>query len=792
MSATQKVHPSISKREIPLDGEDLPTVCVLCSHDCGLSMDVKGGKIVAIRPDEKNPITQGYMCNKGVTCDKYAHHDQRLEYPMRKRADGTFERIDWDTAISEIGAKMKAIRDEHGPSSLGLVGIGGQANHMDAPYGTSFLRAYGSRKLYNAFAQEKTQHCLIDHWMFDASPTTFFHPDMENTNYLVVMGTNPRISNRGHNATETFKELNKRDDLEMVVLDPRETETTRGADRHIQLKAGTDAFFMLGMGASIVQNEQFDAEFLSGNTQGFNELRDLLARVDVGEMAERAGVTKEELVETATGFATAPKSAIMYDLGIEQIPFSTLVSYLIRMNCVLTGNLGVGGNHFIEGFAPPTVSGSRWDEPERALASGIQAIRAVGQFGMFSPTLYPEEVLIDHPERIRATIVEGSNPILSFSDTTAWREAFDKLDLLVVIEPAMTETARHADYILPTPVGYEKWEIAMFPKRYPEIDVQLRPPVIPALGESLPEPEIYARLAEAVGLVEPLPEDLAEIGKPETPEARGAFLMTAMGKAAEAAERGINSESQFLFWVYAGIGHHFDAPSLVAPYGLCQDNAANRTEEVLRVFGEEWRGKSSFELGEELMKTILDNPRGVQIALADMETNIESHIHFEDKMIRIAPQEMLGEMERCLATQFEQDDEYPMTLSAGLRTRWTANTIQRNPEWRKGSGPHCELHITQADAERLGLAKGEIARIETPRGSVELPVAFDKKLQDGYAWFPNGFGARYSADHNVVGELQGANANELTDIADRDPFTGCPHHKAIKARISKVEATAAA
>jgi anaerobic selenocysteine-containing dehydrogenase len=755
-------------------------------------MDVKDGKIVAIRADEKNPITQGYMCNKGVTCDKYAHHDQRLEYPMRKRADGSFERIDWDTAISEISTQLAAIRKEHGDRSLALVGIGGQANHMDAAYGTSFLRAFGSRRLFNAFAQEKTQHCLIDHWMFDAPPATFFHPDMENTNYLVVMGTNPRISNRGHNATETFKGLNKREDLTMVVLDPRETETTKGAEHHIQLKPGTDAFFMLGMAASIVQNEQFDAEFLSGKTHGFNEVRDVLSRVDVGEMADRAGVTKEQLTETATGFATSPKAAIMYDLGIEQIPFSTLVSYLIRLNCALTGNLGIGGNHFIEGFGPPTVSASRWEEPERALASGIQAIRAVGQFGMFSPTLFPEEVLFDHPERIRATIIEGSNPILSFSDTNAWREAFDRLDLLVVIEPTMTETARHADYILPTPVGYEKWEIAMFPKRYPEIDVQLRPPVIPALGEALPEPEIYNQLALATGLIEPLPDDLAELGKPETAEARAVFFMAAMGKAEEAAARGINAESQFLFWAYQGIGHHFDAPSLVAVYGLCQDNAANRTEEVLRVLGDAWRDKNSFEIGEELMTRILDNPRGVQVALADMETNIESHIHFEDKMVRLAPQEMIGEMERCMATIFEQDSDYPITLAAGLRTRWTANTIQRNPEWRKGSGPHCELHMTEDDAANLGLSKGDIACIESPRGSVELPVTFDKKLQAGYAWFPNGFGARYSADHNKIGELQGANANELTDTADRDPFTGCPHHKAIKVKISKVEASQAA
>ena len=90
----------------------------------------------------------------------------------------------------------------------------------------------------------------------------------------------------------------------------------------------------------------------------------------------------------------------------------------------------------------------RLEEPERALASGIQSIAALGGFPMFSPSLVPEEILLDHPERLRALVVEGANPLLSYSDTSRWREACDRLDLLVVIEPTMTETAAIADYIL--------------------------------------------------------------------------------------------------------------------------------------------------------------------------------------------------------------------------------------------------------------------------------------------------------------------------------------------------------
>ena len=793
MTEVRTVPPSVSKNPIALNATDLATVCVLCSHNCGIRVDVVDGRITDIRADDRNPITQGYICNKAVTVDRYAHHDQRVQHPMRRREDGTFERISWDIAISEISAKLESLREEHGPRSIGLVGIGGQANHMDAPYASSFLRAIGSRKWFNAYAQEKTQHHLVDSWMFDASPTVFFHPDMENVEFLVVMGTNPRISNRGHNPTETFKALNKNEDVTMVVVDPRETETTRGADRHLRVRPGTDAYLLLGMAAVLVQNELYDAEFVAEHTLGFNEVRDVLARIDVAEMAERSGLTKDEIIETATGMAKSERAAIMFDLGVEQTPFSTLISYLIRLNATLTGNVGrPGGNLFLEAIIPPTLSPGRHSEPERALASGIPAIRALGNFGMFSPTLAPEEVLVDHPERLRALIVEGSNPILSFSDTNAWREAIGRLDLMVVIEPAFTETAQLADYVLPTPCGYEKWELAAFPKRFPEIDIQLRPPVIPGPEEALPEAEIYIRLAEAMGIVEPVPTDLAEIAKPVTAEARAAFLMTAMGKARELAQAGINAESQILAWGYRALAHHFDSPVLFAVWAQSQGNAMERHADVIRALGSDWSDKSPFELGEEIFRLTLAHPEGVTIACVDPAENFTKHIGFDDKRVRLAPPEMLGEMERALATEPADDSEYPFVLASGLRTRWTANTIQRDPAWRKARGPHCELNLCPEDAEKVGVEKGDVVRIETRRGAIELPVAIDKKVKPGHCWMPNGFGVEYGIGPEGARERQGANLNEITDSADRDPFTGCPHHRHVHVKLVPAGRRAAA
>lgn len=772
MGAEAVVHQSISKTPIPTVAEGLQTVCVLCSHNCGITVDVKDGAITKIQPDKSNPITHGYICNKAMSVGKYARHAQRVEYPMRRRSDGSFEQIDWETALSEIAQKLTEIREAHSPKAIGLVGIGGQANHMGGAYGLNLMSGIGSKRWYNAFAQEKHQHFLISHWMFDAPPSAFYHPDISNASFLLIMGTNPKISNRGHNANDTFRTLSNDDDVRMVIVDPRETETTRLADHHLKAKPGTDAYLLLGIAATLTREEGLvDSAYIAQNTSGYDALCDALKSVDVDEMARRCGLSRDDIVQTAREFAAADRAAIMWDLAIEQIPFSTLVSYLIHLIPSLTGNVGKrGGMHFMGTATPPEWNPKRFDEPERAHVSGIRSISALGGFAMFSPTLVPEEVLSDREDRLRAIIVEGSNPYLSYSDTSRWREARKKLDLMVVIEPAMTETAWEADYVLPVPTGYEKWEQAGFPKGYPGIYMQLRPPVLPAQGDVLPEPEIYVQLSEKMGLVPPVPEKLVTLSKDAlTPEGAGAFLMEAQQAAPNA--------NAMIAWTYRTVGEQLPSPALSAIWLQSFGNALTRPEAIKRALGDRISGEDPFTIGHELFQLILAHPEGLEIARLNPETNLQDHLGWEDKKIRLLPEELVAEIKRCEETPPETDEKYPFVLAAGLRTSWTANTIQRDPAWRKGRGPHCTLHLSPQDAETLGIETGSQISVSTRRGRVELPAEIDKRCQPGHVWIPNGFGMITPNSDPKRPVLDGVNTNELTDVADRDPISGCPHHK---------------
>ncbi len=409
---------------------------------------------------------------------------------------------------------------------------------------------------------------------------------------------------------------------------------------------------------------------------------------------------------------------------------------------------------------------------------------------MFSPTLVPEEILVDHPERIRALHVDTSNPLLSYQDTARWREALERLDLLVVVDASMTETARLAHYVLPPPMQYQKWEFADFGRRWPEIICQVRRPILPLDDEDdvLPETEIYHRIAKETGLYGDVPASLQALGETaaHSPAGAGAFLMQAQQLVAETGDS--NPLPRLVFWAHECVGPHLESPAVTPIWMFSIMNALTRPQTLVRALGDEWAGRDPFEIGHEVFRRILSHPEGVEIGRYDEETSWRDEIlGYDDKRIRLAPEPLLAEVRRAIATDVSAPDpDYPITLATGVRTRWTANTIIRNQAWRKGSGPHCTVHLSPADAENLGIVGGGRVRVSTPRGLVEVEAEVDAALRPGFAWMPNGFGMQQTGDDGRE-IVHGVNANELTDSNDRDPISGCPHKKNVRCRIEAVD-----
>ncbi len=763
----------------------LPTVCVLCSHNCGLRVDVVDNEIVEVRADHSNPISQGYVCNKGFSIAHYVKHEQRVQSPLKRQPDGTFSEVSWDQAIAEIGQKLRGLADQYTGKSIGLVGLGGQANHLDGAYGLTLLKGFNSPWWFNALAQEKTQHALVDKWLLDAYPTCHFHADVEHSEYALIIGTNPLLSNRGLKAREWVLALKADPERTFVVVDPRLTETAKKADQHLAIRPGGDVYFLLALVAIVLQDDLIDAAFTTRFVDDLAALRNEIGTLDVDELCGHAGLDVADVRTVAQGFAAAKSASIFVDLGLEQSRYSTLTAYLMRLICGLTGNLGNPGGMIwmgLFGAEGPAMDAQPWVAPE----SGIEAICMWTPIGGFSYNLVPEEILANRHDRIRGLIVEASNPLLQAADTPKWREAVEALDILVVIDPAMTETAQLADYVLPARCGYEKWEYAGFPKGYPGVYAQVRPPVVQGPPNALGEPEIYRRLAKAAGLIDDVPAALQWVASAAhsrtAPLALGAVLAYSFAKARN-VERAL---PRALFALYDTVGKRLEDPALTFIWFSCLTYALSQRADLLRVHPEASAYKNPVSLGLWLYQQLMAHPEGFHVGNIDTSDNLGHTLRTKDGKIHFALPQMFDEIRAAMADKPAVDATFPLILDGGMRTRWNANSVHRTPKWRKGKGPHCAVWMSPEDAESLSITTKQTVRVVSKTGAVELPAHVHKSVMTGHIHIPNGFGQRYPHGKSRALKVTGVNVNELTDAQSRDRFTGCPYHKYVPCRVEAI------
>jgi anaerobic selenocysteine-containing dehydrogenase len=774
--------------QVPTDATNLPTACSLCSHNCGLRVDVVDNQIVAVRADALHPSTKGYSCNKAYSIAHYVNHAQRVQYPLKKQPDGRFLRISWDQAISEIAATLNQIRQQHAARSIAFAGLGGQGNHSSGFGAIPLMYGIGTPMVFTALAQEKTQHWLNDRRMIRGTHDLYLVPDKHNAKFMLLMGTNPHISNQGSNPKDALKDIFRDPDRRMVAVDPRITETTRLADRHLRIQPAKDLYLLLAIAGVIEQQGWVDGAFLNQHTTGYPQLAAIFQRVNIAEMAQRCGLSEADIRATAQEFAQTKPATIAMDLGLEHSSFNTLTSYMVRVLLLMTGNYGrQGGNFFVQLFGPKMPY---FKHMTQALESSIQAIPAVLPIPQFPPAILPEEILSSHPDRIRALICDGTNPLASYPDTQRFRQAFDKLELLVVIDPAMSETAQVADYVLPAPAGYEKWEFSIFPKDI--IAPQVRPPVVNGPAEALPEVEIYYRLARAMGLVDAAPQFLHQLAKKARTPWGAPLYLAALNSYAIASSKlkGVNAViARSAYLMYETLGPTLPNPMLTYIWLSTLGYATTRRSQIERALPETKTIRNPFALTEFLFKKLLDHPEGVLLGHYDIVQNFEAVSRHKDRKARLYFEDFAQDIQRLLLKDSEpHDPEYPFVLNGGLRTGFTANTIMRDPSWRKGRGVHASLYMSESDAAALNAQEGDLMHIRSRRGSVTAPLKIDKNTLAGHLHLPNILGQQYPDP--VTGELKatGIAINELVDATDRDPYTACPHTKRIRCQVSVVAA----
>ncbi|MCU1366301.1 MAG: molybdopterin oxidoreductase [Ilumatobacteraceae bacterium] len=751
------------------------TACILCECNCGIEVRLGGDtgrRFERIRGDKAHPASRGYTCEKALRLDHYQNGSPRLTSPLRRRPDGTFEEIDWDTAIREVAQRFAAVRNAYGGPSIVYYGGGGQGNHLGGSYSGATLRALGAVYKSSALAQEKTGEFFVNGRMLGA----MVRGDFEHTEVAVFVGKNPWQSHGLPHARTVLKEIANDPARSMVVLDPRRTETAELADFHLQVRPGTDAFCLAAMVAVLIQEELIDRTWLDANADGVDRIEAMFGGLDVADHARRCGV-EEDLIRAATRrIAEASSVAFAEDLGVQMNVHSTLNSWLEKLVWVLTGNLGVEGGMYAPTNLVAIARPDRQVPGPSPRVSPVVGARIIS--GLIPCNVLADEILTDHPARYRALLVESGNPMHSLADTHRMREALEALELVVVIDVAMTETARLADYVLPAPSQYEKWEATFFNFEFPANVFHLRRPVVEAPEGPLPEPEIHARLVEALGAIDPA--DLAPL-RAAAEQGRAQFAEAFF--AATAANPVLGALAPIVLYRTLGPTLPDGAAAAAILWGAAHRCALGFESSVRRAG---FTGEG-LELGEAVFDAILASPSGVTFAL-DEWADVARRTGHDDGLVHLVVEELVEE----LASLAHVDptglsDEFPLVLSAGERRAFTANTIIRDSTWRKRDGGGA-LRVHPVDAVRCGLTDGGLARLVTSRHAAVVTVEFSDVMQSGHISLPNGMGLDVpSAEDESRLVRVGAAPNEFTDNTRRDPLAGTPWHKFVPARIESLD-----
>jgi anaerobic selenocysteine-containing dehydrogenase len=742
------------------------TACILCYVNCGIEVETVGREITRVRGDRENPKSKGYICQKAGRIPYYHNNlGHRITSPLRRRPDGGFDEIDWDTAISEIAQRLNGIRAEHGGYAFGFYGGGGQGNTLCGPYGLSVMRAMGASTHFTALSQEKTGDYWVNGKLF-GSQNCHTAEDVDNTDLLVVLGCNPWMANGFARARDAVKAIRKDPARKLLVIDPRRTEVAEDADLHLRLRPGTDAY-LLGAILSLILRRGGEArDFLAERTVGFEIVREALLEVPVEAWIRAADVSRQDVDAAVDMILAAPSMTVRVDVGMQQARNSTLNSYLEKLLYLLTGNFAKPGGNGLHTWLAPMWGHSKPDD--RAPVTGQLKIA-----GLTPPNDLPAHVLTDHPERLRALFVDSGNPANSVTNTALVEQALEALELVVTVDVAMTETARLSHYVLPAANQFEKWENTLFNLEYPHNYFHLRAPLFEPLPGTLPEPEIYTRLLRAMGDM-PDAETLADLRR-KAAEDRPAFA-TALR---EVQRRDPKFSAVGPSILYETLGALLpDGAAAAAVWWLGAHKCAGELGDAVRRAGIEGEG---FELGENLFAAILASRSGLVFTHLEYDETW-SLIRHADKRVRLDVPEMLEWLARLDPADAEPHPDYPLMLIGGQRRHYNANQIIRDPRWRKND-PGGALHLHPADLAAAGGVEGDWMAVVTRIGRVIVRVEADENLRLGQASLPHGYGQIYDTPAGQV--TVGPRLNLLTDCDDCDPIARTPYHKNVAVRVER-------
>ncbi|MFE7798395.1 molybdopterin-dependent oxidoreductase [Nocardia sp. NPDC057440] len=701
--------------------------CPLCEAVCGLEITLDpDNHVTSVRGDRQDPFSKGFLCPKGASFGHLDEDPDRLTEPMiRDRATGTWRTASWSEAFDLIAERFPAIVAEHGNQSAALY-LGNPNAHTvaGALYAPVLIRALGTKNFYSASTADQMPKQVASGLMF-GDPLTVPVPDLDRTDYLLMLGANPLESNGSLCTAPDFpgrlKAMRNRGGR-FVVVDPRATRTAKLADEHLFIRPGSDAYLLFGIVHTLFAQNLTDVRV---EVSGLDDVRSAAADFTPEVVSARTGVPAETVVRLAQDLAAAPTAAVYARIGTCTAEFGTLTQWLVDVINVLTGNLDSPGGAM---FANAAAGGIARTKPFRTGRWASRVRELPEAMGELPVATLADEITTPGQGQVRAVITVAGNPVLSAPSGVRLDAAFAQLEFMVSVDRYLNETTRHADVILPPPrpVQSPHYDFALLQFAVRNYARYSRP-LVP-LGDRPSEAGVIARLAAAL------------TGRPHDGTG-GQDPLTAVDEL-----------------VIAGTLHKAGLADR-RPELIGDNSTEQRIDMMLRLgpYGE-WNG------GTLNLQVLLDNPHGID--LGPLQPRLPGALRTASTTVELAPQQLLDDVERMRG---RLADAAPDLVLIGRRQLRSNNSWMHNIATLVSGSNKCTLHINPADVARLGL--GDNAVVKSAAGSLTVPLEPTDAIMPGVVSLPHGWGHTDSTQA-VARDHAGVNANVLTDDSVVDVPSG--------------------
>jgi anaerobic selenocysteine-containing dehydrogenase len=690
--------------------------CNLCEAICGVVVETEGSQVVSIRGDSQDPFSRGHICPKATALGDIYHDPDRLRRPLKRDGDSWTE-MGWTEAFDLVGSELRAIRSKHGPDAIGGYQGNPTVHNLGLlTFGQALFRRLGTRNLYSATSSDQLPHMLSSLLMF-GHQLLLPVPDIDRTEHFVLFGANPMVSNGSLMTAPGIKRRLRRireRGGRVVVIDPRRSETAAVADEHLFVKPGTDALLLLAMLNVLCSEGLVDFGRLASHVRDEDRVRAVAAKFPPQRVASTVGIRAETIERLARDLAAAGSAVCYGRMGVSTQQFGGLCSWLINILNLVTANFDEPGGAM---FTTPAV-----DLPALAARAGLSGSfdryqsrqESLPEFGGELPvSALASEIETPGSRQIRALIVSAGNPVLSTPNGARLDRALESLEFMVSIDFYLNETSRHATVILPptSPLEHDHYDLAFNMLTVRNV-AKLAKPVFERATDQRHDWEIALELASRL----------------ETSD-------SSLGRTA----------ARFARLVGRSLG-----PRALLELGL-----------RLGPYGGFLQGGIGVRRLDKLSHGI---------DLGPLERRFPKRLFTEDSKIALAPKPYLDDIER-LERAIDSNDT-GLVLIGRRDLRSDNSWLHNSPRLVKGK-PRCTLLIHPDDARERDLAAGDVAKISSRVGTLEVVVNISDEVMRGVVSLPHGWGhGRPGVRLSIASENAGVSANDLTDELHVDRLSG--------------------